>query len=95
MFGKKYTFDRIRQYRVLFHAENVFVGHLCPNMGQLTTIVEIYMLIMDTIRCLVRNINLTESNNIWCYFMLQHVTFGTLLSKNGTIEEVFWKYKGD
>ena len=69
MFGKIYTFDRIRQYRVLFHAENVFVGHLCPNMGQLTTIVEIYMLIMDTIRCLVRNINLTESNNIWCYFM--------------------------
>ena len=69
MFGKKYTFDRIRQYRVLFHAENVFVGLVCPNMGQLTTIVEIYMLIMDTIRCLVRNINLTESNNIWCYFM--------------------------
>jgi hypothetical protein len=33
MFGKKNTFDRIKQYRVLFHAENVICGTFMSEYG--------------------------------------------------------------
>jgi len=46
------------------------------------------VLLWDNIRCFFGNIKLTESDNIWCYYMLKKCVFLTILYKNGTINDV-------
>jgi hypothetical protein len=66
---------------VLLHAWKVTFGTILSEMGQYKTF--------------FRNIKVTKTDKIWCYYMLEKCDFRDNTVQNETIKDFLWKYKGD